>query len=117
MQIHVPPLSEEELVKPNPETGKKSEIIRKKVAETRHLQLSRQGCLNARLSAKACETMCQLGETEQVFLKKAMNQLKLSARGYHRLLKVARTIADMRNAKQLALADIQKALSFKHAPK
>lgn len=117
MQIHVPALSEEELVKPNLQTGKQSDVIRKKVTKIRHLQLDRQGCLNAGLSAKACETICQLGETEQAFLKKAMNQLKLSARGYHRLLKVARTIADMRNTEQLALTDIQKALSFKHALK
>ena len=64
--------------------------------------------------------MCALGAKEQAFVSKALEQLKLSARGYHRLLKVARTIADMDKHEDVKLHHIQQALSFKqplHLPK
>ncbi|KTD21081.1 YifB family Mg chelatase-like AAA ATPase [Legionella londiniensis] len=113
MHVQIPALDEEELVKFNANEKNKSEAIRQMVAEIRCRQFARQGCLNAKLGVKACESICFLGEKEQTFLKKAMSHLKLSARAYHRLLKVARTIADMREAEHLELEDIQKALSFK----
>jgi magnesium chelatase family protein len=83
------------------------------VDETRARQFERQGCINANLSARECEDVCQLGPTEHDFLHQIVSQLKLSARGYHRLLKVARTITDMRRADKTALTDLQQALSFK----
>jgi magnesium chelatase family protein len=55
------------------------------------------------LGPKACEQLCALNEKEQHFLQQAMGKLKLSARGYHRLLKVARTIADMDNKETVEL--------------
>jgi magnesium chelatase family protein len=115
MHITVPSLSQEELVKPNSNPSQQSTLIREQVIKVRSLQTLRQNCLNANLSAKACEQVCALGTKELEFLAQAMHQLKLSARGYHRLLKVARTIADM-NAKPLvSLEHLHQAFSFKHA--
>lgn len=113
MQITVRALTEEELVKPNQAAGGQSAKIREKVSHIRLLQLNRQGCTNAHLSAKDCEAVCALGDTEQAFLRQALSRLKLSARAFHRLLKVARTIADMRGGDKTQLSDLQQALSFK----
>lgn len=113
MQINVQTLSHQELMQVNNTETNLSLIIRTRVAKVRELQLDRQNCLNARLSVKTCEALCTLGNKEQVFLSQAINQLKLSARAYHRLLKVARTIADMQGNEKIQLTDLQQAFSFK----
>ena len=115
MHITVHALTQEELVKPNTNTEKQSKVIREKVIKVRALQIERQNCINANLSAKACEQVCTLEAKEQDFLRQAMSQLKLSARGYHRLLKVARTIADMNESAEVRLGHLQMAMSFKHS--
>lgn len=115
MQITVHALPQEELIKPNANQAKISEIIRQRVQEIRTIQLARQQCVNAHLSSKQAEEVCALSEIEQAFLSKALSKLKLSARAYHRLLKVARTIADMRGNERTEVKDLQEALSFKQA--
>jgi magnesium chelatase family protein len=115
MQINVQALTHEDLIKPQLDRCNESASIRLVVEKIRSIQIDRQGCINALLSAKACEQVCILGETEQAFLSRVLDQLKLSARAFHRLLKVARTIADMRNAKEINIPDLQQALSFKQS--
>lgn len=120
IQVIVHALTQEELVKPNANPANQSAIIREKVTEVRQRQWSRQQSINAHLSAKDCEHYCALGTTELSFLKEAMNKLRLSARGYHRLLKVSRTIADMNESRTVQLTHLQQALSFRQtlqAPK
>ncbi|CAM4398988.1 MAG: Competence protein ComM [Legionella sp.] len=114
MQITIQALTQEELIKPNTNPEKQSEQIREQVIKIRAVQMKRQNCLNANLSAKVCEQVCEIGTKEQEFLSRVMSQLKLSARGYHRLLKVARTIADVGESTSVNLAHLQQALSFKH---
>lgn len=113
MHITIQALSQEELIKPNSNQDKLSRLIRDKVILMRELQMKRQNCINAHLSSKACEELCDLGEEEQNFLGQALNQLKLSARGFHRLLKVSRTIADMNDSPKVSLNHLKLALSFK----
>ena len=113
MQISINALSSEELLAPPQGLGCESVRIRDRVATVRLHQFTRQGCVNAALSAKACEEVCALGIPEQEFMRNALSRLKLSARGFHRLLKVARTIADMRSADTAELSDLKQALSFK----
>ncbi|ASQ45245.1 YifB family Mg chelatase-like AAA ATPase [Legionella clemsonensis] len=113
MQITLQALTQEELIKPNLTTAGESKRIRQTVEQVRARQLSRQNCINAQLDAKDCEEFCQLSQAEQGFLSEVMNQLKLSARAYHRLLKVARTIADMNNLEKVDLSALQQALSFR----
>lgn len=115
MQINIQALSHEELLSTNTAASGQSAIIREKVASLRQKQLSRQGCLNARLHPKECEQLAELGKEEQDFLSLAMSKLKFSARGYHRLLKVSRTIADMKNSEKVRLIDLQQGLSFKQS--
>ena len=113
MHLCIHALSQEELVKPNTNPDNQSAAIREKVLLVREIQIKRQECINANLSSKTCESVCELGTEEQEFLSQALSKLKLSARGYHRLLKVSRTIADMSNSPKVQLTHLQQALSFK----
>lgn len=115
MHVTIHALSQEELIQPNTNVENQSGLIREKVIQVRTLQIQRQSCLNAQLDTKTCEQICALERKELEFLRQAMNQLKLSARGYHRLLKVARTIADMESSTAVHLRHLQHALSFKHS--
>ncbi|KTD05605.1 YifB family Mg chelatase-like AAA ATPase [Fluoribacter gormanii] len=114
MHIVVQGLTQEELITPNMNPKKQSELIREQVIKVRTLQEERQNCLNAHLSANICEEICALGSQEHDFLRQSMLKFKLSARGYHRLLKVARTIADMNESSQVSKIHLQQALSFRH---
>ncbi|KTC90983.1 YifB family Mg chelatase-like AAA ATPase [Fluoribacter dumoffii] len=114
MHISIQALNQEELIAPNRNPAKQSELIREQVIKVRTIQLERQNCLNANLGANNCEKFCALGTQEQNFLRQAMLQFKLSARGYHRLLKVARTIADINESSKVCLDHLQQALSFRH---
>lgn len=113
IHINVQALSEEELIKPNISQDNESPGIRTLVKTTREQQFERQNCINAHLSTKICERVCNLGDPEQTFLSQVMNRLKLSARGYQRLLKVARTISDIQQEEKVTVPILQQALSFK----
>lgn len=118
MQIHVQPLSDLELIKPSCSTQQKtSSHIRKLVSQIRDHQLQRQTRLNAQLNNVQIEEVCRLGPAEREFLTQTLNHLKLSARGFHRLLKVARTIADRSFQERVTIIDLQQALSFKQVLK
>jgi len=80
-----------------------SAIVRERVLLARQLQLDRQGKTNASLTIKQLEQFCSLSGERQLLLESAVNRLKLSPRAYHRILRVARTIADM--AQKLAIED------------
>jgi magnesium chelatase family protein len=113
MHITVHALSQEELIKPNHSAEKQSPSIKEQVIKIRAIQRERQQCLNNELSSKAAEQVCALNDAERDFLHLAISKLKLSARGYHRLLKVARTIADMDGKPTVQTTHLQQALSFK----
>ncbi|MDF1757690.1 MAG: YifB family Mg chelatase-like AAA ATPase [Legionellaceae bacterium] len=113
LHVTVQSLTNEELISPNLSSDNMSLVIKKKVAYIRELQIKRQGCLNANLSAKKCEAICELTNLELDFLKDVLNSLKLSTRAFHRLLKVSRTIADMRESTRVECKDLRQALSFK----
>lgn len=113
LHVNVQALPQEELLKPRASEATTSAMLRTKVEKIRQHQWHRQGRLNAHLTVKACEQTCALGADEQAILQRAMQALKLSARAFHRLLKVARTIADMREAESINVLDLQQALSLR----
>ncbi|HHF7347959.1 TPA: YifB family Mg chelatase-like AAA ATPase [Legionella feeleii] len=113
MQITIQALPQEELIQPNTTESGQSIKIRHRVEAVRKIQRQRQHCMNAQLGTKDCETVCSLEQEELAFLSQVMSRLKLSARAYHRLLKVARTIADMNESEKVTLPALQQALSFK----
>ena len=113
IQITVQAISEDVLIKPIKGVGGESLKIRALVEQSRQHQLNRQNCINAQLGVKECERVCNLGEKELAFLTQVMTHLKLTARGYHRLLKVARTVADVSEENNVTIPALQQAMSFK----
>lgn len=113
LQVGLQPVSQKDLVTSNHSIEPQSAIIRKTIEEIRAIQHHRQRCLNAMLSPKITEQVCNLGSAERSFLELALDKLQLSARAYHRLLRVARTIADLQKAQDVKLEALQQALTFK----
>ena len=115
LQVNLTPLSQAELVKSNLSNANASQQIQLQISAARKIQFERQGRLNAHLEPRETEQMCILGSAEEAFLIQVLQKLKLSARAYHRLLKVARTIADLNQIESVKLNTLHQALSFKQA--
>lgn len=93
--------------------GESSSTVRERVIAARNLQLARQGVPNHDLNNKQLERFCALAQSDAQFLQLAVERLGLSARGYHRVLKVARTIADLEGANELGKRHLTEALSYR----
>jgi magnesium chelatase family protein len=98
-------------------SGESSAVIRERVLTARHIQSERyQGTpfrTNADLSGKALATFCQLSPTGSSILLDAISQLGLSARAHDRILKVARTIADLAESPNIEDAHLFEAIQFR----
>jgi len=90
--------------------GEPSAPVRERVAQSWAIQLARQGKPNARLAGAEIETWCQPDASGAKLLATAIERLRLSARGYHRILKVARTIADMSASQHVGAAHVAEAI-------
>ena len=90
--------------------GEPSAVVRERVARCRQLQLARQGKPNAGLAGAEIDAFCQPDAAGSKLLQSAIERLGLSARGYHRILKVARTIADMNAAPTVGAAHVAEAI-------
>lgn len=112
MQIEVPAVPQEELMRQQI-TGEKSSVIRARVTESHQRQLDRQGKTNSRLGVKEIDQHCALDNASETLLKQAINRLNLSARAYHRILKVARTIADLSGVKKISNQHIAEAIQYR----
>jgi len=112
IQLQVLPVPRRDLINPQ-QAGEPSGPVRQRVIAARRGQRARQGCLNAQLQATQLKLYCELGENEQRLMEAAAERLNLSARGYHRVLKVARTIADLAGHPQLTPAHLNEALGYR----
>ncbi|HEV8333912.1 MAG TPA: YifB family Mg chelatase-like AAA ATPase [Steroidobacteraceae bacterium] len=90
-----------------------SAVVGARVARAREQQIARQGTLNARLNNKAVERFCMTSREAIVLLNRATMTLGLSARAYHRILKVARTIADLAQAEPIEARHVGEALALR----
>jgi magnesium chelatase family protein len=93
--------------------GESSEQIRQRVFRAYRLQKKRGPRSNAELNVKEIEEFCTLKAKEQLLLEKAMEKLKLSARAYHRILKLARTIADIENSNNIEIPHLSEAIGYR----
>ena len=73
----------------------------------------RSGRLNAQLSGKEITQVCYLSRADNLFLEQVLEKLRLSIRSYHKILKVARTIADLAQAPRVERTHIAEALSYR----
>ncbi len=112
IHIEVPRL-DNKMLDANVARGESSEKIRQRINIAYQNQLKRGPRFNAELSVKEVETFCVLKEKEKALLEKAMDKLKLSARAYHRILKLARTIADIEDSQHIELAHLTEAISYR----
>jgi len=98
--------------------SEKSEVIRERVIKAREIQQKRftekpdLHC-NAQMESKMVRQVCKISETGQILLKKAMEKLGLSARAYDRILKVARTIADLAGTEDIQIEHLAEAIQFR----
>ncbi len=116
IQIEVPAVPQEELMQRRI-IGEKSNIIRDRVTESHQRQLSRQEKTNNRLSVKEIDKFCALDTASENLLKQAISRLNLSARAYHRILKVARTIADLSGIERINNQHIAEAIQYRRLDK
>lgn len=99
-----------------PETNQKRETsaeIRERVAAARNRQITRQGKVNARLDGPELDTVAAMSDELTQFLNTAAEKMGMSARGYNRIRRIARTIADLRGVANIEMADLAEALSYR----
>jgi magnesium chelatase family protein len=115
IDIHVElmALPVEHLMGDAPEAAESSAVVAQRVAAARELQLQRQGKLNARLMPTEVARYCALARDSRALLSAAIARLGLSARAYHRVLKVARTCADLRGDADIRLSDVAEAVKLR----
>jgi magnesium chelatase family protein len=93
--------------------GESNQQISQRISDARAIQMARQGVVNARLDNQQLKKVCPLNRQQQDFLDQAINSYKLSTRGFHRLLKVARSIADLSAIEVPDIPQYQEALSYR----
>ena len=116
MHIEVTPVNPDELQ--SAAEGERSVVIRERVMRAREVQRRRfegvEGVhTNARMNSAMVRTYCVLDAQSDQLLRRAMERLALSARAYDRILKVARTIADLAGREQITAADIAEAIGYR----
>ena len=110
MHVEVPRMGFDEMQGPQ---GECSTRVRERVTATRHIQLQRNGVLNSQLTQQQIDAVCILTEPDRRLLQQAMGKLQLSARAYHRILKLARTIADMDAAENIRTPHLMEAINYR----
>lgn len=117
IHVEVIPVGFQELAYHQPKEGSKE--VRERVVKARLIQLERfqdhpEIHNNSQMGSKEIREFCQINDASYELLKKAMDQLGLSARAYDRILKVARTIADLSNEKDIQTAHIAEAIQMRN---
>jgi magnesium chelatase family protein len=116
LHVEVTPVNFAELA--SDRLAEKSESIRERVMKAREVQAARFGDrpnlhANAQMSPQMVREICKIDAAGQALLKKAMEKLGLSARAYDRILKVARTIADLAGSEEIQLEHLAEAIHFR----
>jgi magnesium chelatase family protein len=113
MWIEVGQLSHEALLVKEPHTPKISPHMRAIVSKARERQSERQVDLNSALGPKDLETHCELDEVVRALLQQASAKLELSARAVHKVIKIARTIADIDAKEKITDEHVLEALQYR----
>lgn len=95
------------------QAGESSAEVAARVSQARQRQLARQGCANAFLDLPGLQQHCRLPEADRLWLEQACERLNLSLRAAHRLLKVARTLADLEGVCEIGRAHLAEALQYR----
>lgn len=121
IHVDVPAVEFKELRGKNVPQGESSKVIRERVAKARQLQLERfngEGIFsNSAMSSRLIRKFCELDAMSENLLEKAMMRQGLSARAHDRILKVARTIADLQGIENIQPAHIGEAIGYRSLDK
>ena len=112
LSIDMPAIAPEALVGADAPSGEGSAAVQARVVRVRAAQLARQGKCNARLTAAEMGA-CRATRKAEMLLSQAMARLALSARAYHRVLKVARTIADLAGSATVEAAHMSESIAYR----
>lgn len=112
LHVHLPRISVSELRRDS-SAIEPTEFVRQRVCEVRDVQYTRQAELNSKLAGAMIEKHCGLEEGIHQFLEIACERLHLSARAYHRIIRLARTIADMAGSHSIQQAHIAEAIGYR----
>lgn len=113
MQVEVPALPPELLTQANQNNVERSDQIKARVIQSRERQIKRQGKCNMELTPSEIIQFCPVQEEASQLLQRVMVKFNLSARSYHRILKVARTIADLEESSTILIKHISEALTYR----
>lgn len=115
LHIEVPPVDFDSLS--DSARGESSAVIRERINRARKIQQQRfdgtDVSCNARMSSKMLDLYCPMTDDAKAILKSAFERLDMSARTYDRILKVARTVADIDNSEIISSAHILQAIRFR----
>jgi len=116
LHVEVPMVDFRELTSPGP-TGEKSETIRERVVQARNIQDERfrksSNTSNAGMSSRMMKQHCQIDEEAKGYLEHAMEEMNFSARAHDRILKVARTLADLAGSPNIRPNDVLEAIQYR----
>ncbi|WP_186094097.1 YifB family Mg chelatase-like AAA ATPase [Burkholderia gladioli] len=115
LQVVLPALSPAELAERGTRPAEASATVARRVAAARDRQLARQGCTNQMLGGRETDRFCRPGAEGERLLREAGERFHWSARAYYRVLKVARTIADLAGDAQPDAAQIGEAIRYRRA--
>jgi magnesium chelatase family protein len=115
IDLHLTVAREATALNPGVQTGDSTASAAVVVAQARDIQNQRQGCANAFLDLPALRKHCALSSADEAWLETACERLTLSLRSAHRLLKVARTLADLERAESISRSHVAEALQYRPA--
>ncbi len=114
LQIDVPRIPQHQLRSGSNLNGEASNTVRKRVIAAQQRQQRRAGKLNAELGSQEIDQYCPIDENSHQLLDQAMSKFGLSARSYHRILKVSRTIADLAQSDNISLSQLSEAIGYRN---
>jgi magnesium chelatase family protein len=113
LRIEVPRLDTAELLAARAPSTSAEADARRRIVAARRIQHSRSRCLNSQLGSAQLQSCCALSPAASQLLARSLDQMNLSARGVHRLLRVARTIADLDASEDVGVSQIAEAIQLR----
>ena len=110
LHVEVASLTDHELL--NAPVSEPSSAIRERVFRAREIQ-NQRGVINSRLGPRHLQNFCHVSQTDRNKLRHIINELALSARAYDRILRVARTIADLEEMPEINMEHIYEAVNYR----
>jgi magnesium chelatase family protein len=114
LRVEVPSVSPQNLVAAP--DGEPSSSIAARVAKARGIALARQACPNSALGGKALDQHCALAPAAAEFLQSAARRMGWSARGFHRILRIARSVADLASSPGVTSEHLAEAIQYRRIP-